>query len=272
MTSPDTPNPSNKPHDDWTNEQLVELATRIALSAGELIREGLNRPRVLDTKSSGTDLVTEMDKAAEELIVSMIHAERPDDGLLGEEGTSQPGSSGVRWVIDPIDGTTNYVYRHPFFSVSIGVERNGVTVAGAVAIPMLNEIYTATLHGGAFRNGERIGVSSETAVSKALVGTGFAYMPQFRAIQGERVSRLLPQIREIRRGGSAAIDLCFVADGRLDAYYEDGLNPWDECAGLLIAQEAGARFARIPLNREVLVVGCPGTFDQLIALLSASGA
>jgi myo-inositol-1(or 4)-monophosphatase len=249
------------------NQQLRELAERMAQAAGALILNGLNDARRLDTKSSGTDLVTEMDQAAEALIVSMIHAERPNDGVLGEEGASDPGTSGVRWVIDPIDGTTNYVYRHPFFSVSIGVERDGVTVAGAVAIPMLNELYSAVLGGGATRNDQPISVSAETDITHALVGTGFAYKPEFRAIQGHRVSRLLPAIREIRRGGSAAIDLCFVADGRLDAYYEDGLNPWDECAGLLIAHEAGARSTRLPLNREVLVVGSPGVFDDLVALL-----
>jgi myo-inositol-1(or 4)-monophosphatase len=247
--------------------RLGQLAHRMATEAGTLILEGLNRERTLDTKSSGTDLVTEMDKAAEAMIVGMIDAERPDDGILGEEGTERSGKSGVRWVIDPIDGTTNYVYRHPFFCVSIGVESNGITVAGAVAIPMLNDVYTAVLDGGAFRNGIRISASTETEIGKALVGTGFAYKPEIRAIQGQRVAALLPQVREIRRGGSAAIDLCFVADGRMDAYYEDGLHPWDECAGLLIAAEAGACHARVPLNREVLVVGSRGIFDPLVTLI-----
>ncbi len=247
---------------------LLALAQRMAMAAGSLILEGLHRERTLDTKSSGTDLVTEMDKAAEALIVSMIDEERPHDGILGEEGTSRTGTSGVRWVIDPIDGTTNYVYRHPFFSVSIGAEQDGVTVAGAVAIPMLDDLYTAVLGGGAFRNGVPIRATSETDISKALVGTGFAYKPEIRSIQGTRAATLLPQIREIRRGGSAAIDLCFVADGRMDAYYEDGLNPWDESAGLLIAAEAGAVHTRLQRNREILVVAAPGVFDQLVALIS----
>jgi myo-inositol-1(or 4)-monophosphatase len=255
---------------DWTNEQLRALAERMANAAGELILTGLNETRTLDTKSSGTDLVTEMDKASEALIVAMIDAERPGDGILGEEGTSREGTTGVRWVIDPIDGTTNYVYRHPLFSVSIGVERDGVTVAGAVAAPMLNDLYSAAVGGGAFRNGTRIRVTAETDITKALVGTGFAYKPEIRATQGARVAALLPQIREIRRGGSAAIDLCFVADGRMDAYYEDGLNPWDESAGLLIASEAGAVHTRLPGGREILVVGAPGVFEKLVELLQAS--
>ncbi len=252
----------------WSNQQFVELAERMARAAGTLIRDGLNRSRTLETKSSGTDLVTEMDKAAEHLIVSMIHAERPQDGVLGEEGASSEGTSGVIWVIDPIDGTTNYVYRHPLFSVSIGVQFNGVTIAGAVAAPMLDEVFTATRGGGATCNGLPLQVTAERNISHALVGTGFAYTPEFRVVQGARVARLLPRIREIRRGGSAALDLCFVAAGRLDAYYEDGLQPWDECAGLLIALEAGAVFTRLDLHRQVLVVSTPGVFDDLVANLT----
>ncbi len=248
--------------------ELLDLATRIAVTAGELIADGLHRTRTLDTKSSGTDLVTEMDKASEELIVSLINAERPDDGFLGEEGTSRTGTSGVRWVVDPIDGTTNYVYRHPFFSVSVGVEVDGITVAGAVSAPMLGDLYTGVLGGGAFRNGNRIGVSGMTDMSHALIGTGFAYLPEIRAIQGARLATVLPHIREIRRAGSAAIDLCFVADGRLDGYFEDGLQPWDECAGLLIAAEAGAAHTRLPLHREVLLVSNPSLLGPLAALLT----
>ncbi len=249
--------------------ELLELASRIAVSAGALIAEGLHRTRTLDTKSSGTDLVTEMDKASEQLIVSLIDAERPDDGFLGEEGTSREGTSGVRWVVDPIDGTTNYVYRHPFFSVSVGVQVNGVTVAGAVCAPMLGDLYTGVLGGGAFRNGEPIAVSGLSDVSHALVGTGFAYLPEIRATQGERLASILAHIREIRRAGSAAIDLCFVADGRLDAYFEDGLQPWDECAGLLIAAEAGATHTRLALHRETLLVASPALLEPLVSLLTA---
>jgi myo-inositol-1(or 4)-monophosphatase len=247
--------------------ELLDLATRMAEAAGSLIADGLQRVRTLDTKSSGTDLVTEMDRASEQLIVSMIEAERPDDGILGEEGTSRQGTNGVRWLIDPIDGTTNYVYRHPLFSVSIGVQVDEVTVAGAVNAPMIGDLYTGVLGGGAFRNGHPIRVSEQTQLSHSLIGTGFAYIPEIRAIQGQRLAYMLPRIREIRRGGSAAIDLCFVADGRLDAYFEDGLQPWDECAGLLIAAEAGAVHTRLQLHREVLLASSPAiaaSLEQLI--------
>jgi myo-inositol-1(or 4)-monophosphatase len=260
----------------WSNDQLLDLATRMAQAAGTLIAEALHRPRTLDVKSSATDLVTEMDRAAEDLIVGMIDAERPGDGILGEEGTSRPSTTGVRWVIDPIDGTTNYVYRHPFFSVSIGCERDGQTVAGAVSVPMLGELYTGVLGGGAFRNGEPIRVSNETDLHRALVGVGFGYKPEYRAVQGARAAALISRIREIRRGGSAAIDLCFVADGRLDAYYEDGLNPWDESAGLLIASEAGAAFVKEllrngPGGRPVLIIGTPGIHQALLDELRLVG-
>ena len=247
--------------------ELLELAAKMARDAGSLIAEALQRTRTLETKSSGTDLVTEMDRAAEQLIVSMIDAERSDDGILGEEGTSRPGTNGVRWLIDPIDGTTNYVYRHPLFSVSVGVQVDGITVAGAVSAPMLGDLYTAVLGGGAFRNGQPIHVSGQSQLSHSLIGTGFAYLAEIRAIQGQRLAYMLPRIREIRRGGSAAIDLCFVADGRLDAYFEDGLQPWDECAGLLIAAEAGAVHTRLQLHREVLLASSPAialSLEQLI--------
>lgn len=226
------------------------------------------RERTLTLKSSDTDLVTEMDAAAEQLIVSAIETHRPDDGILGEEGTSRPGTSGVRWVIDPIDGTTNYVYRHPLFCVSIGVEVNGVGVAGAVCAPMLGDTYTGRLGGGAFRNGQPISVSAETELGKALVGTGFAYLSEYRAHQGRRLAGLAAQIRDLRRGGSAALDLCFLADGRLDAYYEDGLNPWDECAGLVIATEAGAVFSRLDLHRSTLVGANPTLHPKIEQALS----
>ncbi len=248
-------------------DELLSLATQWANQAGALIREGLMRERTLSLKSSDTDLVTEMDAAAEQMIVAAIDEHRPADGILGEEGTSREGTSGIRWVIDPIDGTTNYVYRHPMFCVSIGVEIDGVGVAGAICAPMLGETYTARLGGGAFRDGQPIRVTSETLLSKALVGTGFAYTSEYRAYQGRRVASLAPQLRDLRRGGSAALDLCFVADGRLDAYYEDGLNPWDECAGLVIATEAGAIFSRVELHRPTIVVGNPAIQPLLKAAL-----
>jgi myo-inositol-1(or 4)-monophosphatase len=256
---------------EWSDQQLCDFAARMAQAAGDLVGGALQNVRTIDTKSSGTDFVTEMDRAAEALLLSMIDAERPDDGILGEEGSSRPGTSGIRWVVDPIDGTTNYVYRHPLFSVSVGCERNGIGVAGAVAVPMLRELFTGWLGGGAYCNGKPIKVTDETVLSKTLVGTGFAYLPEPRAAQGRRLAALLGDIGEMRRGGSAAIDLCFVAAARLDAYYQDGLQPWDECAGLVIAAEAGASITRLAMSEEVLLVSNPGVHDQLADRLIAIG-
>lgn len=256
---------------DPSPDELLDLAARLATAAGRQSLDGLNRIRTLDTKSTDTDMVTEMDKAAEVLIVAGIDAERPGDGILGEEGTSRQGSTGVRWVIDPIDGTTNYVYRHPFWSVSVGVELHGVAVAGAVAVPMLGEIYTASKGGGAFRNGVPIHVSAQTVLAHALVGTGFAYSAEVRVRQGRMVAALVPEVRDIRRGGSAAIDLCFVADGRLDAYVEDGLHPWDECAGALIVAEAGGIVTVLDVGRGTHCAANPTLHARLVPRVMALG-
>jgi myo-inositol-1(or 4)-monophosphatase len=220
---------------------LREMAERIATTAGEFLLDGLHRDREqVDTKSSGTDMVSEMDRGAEHLIVEAILRERPDDGLLGEEGTERPGSTGLTWVIDPLDGTTNYLYAFPLWSVSIGVTFHGVPVAGAVAAPQLNMLFSAHSNGGATNNGRAISVGSCNDLGLALVATGFGYDAAVRERQGAIVHALLPRVRDLRRGGSAAIDLCFAASGFVDAYFERGLNPWDAAAGTCIAREAGA--------------------------------
>lgn len=195
-------------------DELLDIALEAARRAGTLLVDG--RPAdlgVAATKSSPIDVVTEMDIASEKLITGFIGERRPDDGFLGEEGASTDGTSGVRWVIDPVDGTVNYLYGLPSWSVSIAAEKDGEVVVGVVAAPMRGETYQAVLGRGAFNNGERIRHRPAPPLSQALLGTGFSYVAERRAAQAEVLRTLLPQVRDIRRGGSAAIDLCDVACG-----------------------------------------------------------
>ncbi|MEV4944744.1 inositol monophosphatase family protein [Streptomyces sp. NPDC053755] len=261
--------------------ELLDLALEAARRAGALLRDG--RPddlAVARTKSSPIDVVTEMDIAAEKLITGFLAEHRPGDGFLGEEGAASPGSSGVRWVIDPLDGTVNYLYGLPTWSVSIAAERDGETVVGVVAAPMRRETYRAVLGGGAHVTGPDVGerrLSCRPAapLDQALVSTGFAYVQAVRSHQADVAQRLIPRVRDIRRGGSAAIDLCDVAAGRLDAYYERGLNPWDLAAGDLIAREAGAVTGGRPgeaASGALAIAASPGVFQPLQGLLEEFGA
>lgn len=256
--------------------ELLEIALEAARRAGELLRTG--RPDdlgVAATKSSPIDVVTEMDLAAEKLITEYIAGRRPDDGVLGEEGASAEGTTGVRWVIDPLDGTVNYLYDLPSWAVSIAVEADGRTVAAVVESPVRGETYQAVEGGGAFRNGERMHCRPAPPFSQALVGTGFGYLTERRTAQAAVVRELLPQVRDIRRAGSAAIDLCDVGCGRLDAFYERGLNPWDYAAGALFAQEAGALVGGrpgVPASGELAIAAAPGLFEHLQATLDSLGA
>jgi myo-inositol-1(or 4)-monophosphatase len=231
--------------------ELLELAVALAADAAALLVEGLQRARTtIETKTTGTDMVTEIDRASERLLVDGILAARPDDGILGEEGTDHAGTSGVRWVLDPLDGTTNYLYGHPGFAVSIGVELDGQSVAGVVHDPLHDEVFTAMLGGGAHRNGSAIRVSEETVLGHALVATGFSYEPARRTLQAQVLEQVIPHFRDIRRMGAASVDLCSVACGRVDAYYERGLQPWDHAAGALIAREAGATVGHLDGGEE----------------------
>ena len=252
--------------------ELLDLAAGLAREAGALLVElHATRPRHVGTKSTLTDMVTEMDRASERLIVEGLLAARPDDGVLGEEGTARDGSSGVRWIIDPLDGTTNYLYGQFAWAVSIAAEVDGTVVAGVVMDASHDELFTAVLGGGASCNRRPIGVSGLDDLPTALVGTGFAYASEARARQSLLVQRVLPNVRDIRRIGSAALDLCWVACGRLDAHYEQGLAPWDFAAGELIAREAGARtsdFAGGHARPQEVVAATPGVADALCALLA----
>jgi myo-inositol-1(or 4)-monophosphatase len=215
-------------------------------------------------------MVTVMDTRAETFIVDSLRAARPDDGFLGEEGGAQSGSSAVRWVIDPIDGTVNYRYRLPHWSISIAAEVDGVVVAGVVVDPALGETWTAARGAGSRCNGAVVSCSTETRLDKALLGTGFGYTAQLRARQAEVLRTVLPRVRDIRRVGSCAIDLVWVAAGRLDAYFERGPHVWDYAAGGLICQEAGALVGVRPGRPgppDLVLAGPPALLESLESLL-----
>lgn len=220
---------------------LEQLAIGLVRRAGAAVVEQRSEAvATTTTKSSPTDPVTEADRAAEQTIVDGILQARPDDGIVGEEGSERTGTSGLDWFIDPIDGTTNYVYGIPAYSVSVAVGHGRDMVAGAVYNPVGDELFAARRGGGATLNGQPIEVSKPDDLASALVATGFGYRAERRRVQAAVMAELLPEIRDIRRMGSAALDLCAVACGRVDAYYEIGLNVWDFAAGVLVAEEAGA--------------------------------
>ncbi|HVU74721.1 MAG TPA: inositol monophosphatase family protein [Mycobacteriales bacterium] len=253
---------------------LLDLALDIARAAGSLL---LQRPDDLgiSTKSSPTDVVTAMDKASEALVAERIRAARPDDGLLGEEGTDDPGTTGLRWVVDPLDGTVNYTYRLPFWAVSIGIEQDGAAIAGVVHAPVLGWTFTATRGGGSYRNGERLSGSAVTSLGQVLLATGFSYVSERRREQGRWIAEVLPRVRDIRRHGSGALDLCMSATGLVDAYVEQGLSPWDLSAGALIAEEAGLTVTGLhgrPAGQDVVVSAPPAVHGELVALLEQVGA
>jgi myo-inositol-1(or 4)-monophosphatase len=255
---------------------LESLAIDIAREAGELAR---NRREagvaIAATKSAIADIVTEADREVEATIRARLAAARPDDGFLGEETGAERGTSGITWVVDPIDGTVNYAYGIPTYSVSIAAVRGEPTpgeweaLAAAVFHPAVDEMFHAAAGEGAWLGGQRLAVSAEIGPAGALLATGFGYDPETHAGDLERVGRVMPLARDLRRGGSAALDLSYVAAGRLDGYFERGLQPWDLAAGSLLVGEAGGRFARGAddgSRRSPLVVAAaPGLFDELAA-------
>jgi myo-inositol-1(or 4)-monophosphatase len=257
--------------------ELVQIAQKVALAAGELL---LNRPTVLEvsTKSSEVDVVTQMDRASEALITSLLAQLRPADGLLGEEGADVVSKSGVTWVVDPIDGTVNYLYGLPGWNVSIGAQIDGQSVAGVVHAPLLagGTIWSATRGGGAFSsvNGgkaQKISVNNPIELSHALLATGFSYSRETRREQGAKFAKLIPEVRDIRRFGAAAVDLCFVAQGAVDGFFEIGLKPWDLAAGGLIATEAGATLSNLsggPADESFTIAAGPHLHVNLLKLLN----
>ena len=257
-------------------DELLLVASELARTAGDMAlagrKAGLHN---VQTKSTATDMVTEFDRACEKLIVEGMRERRPFDAIVGEEGASIAGSSGITWYIDPIDGTTNFLYDLPAWAVSIGAEDSNGPLAGVVYIPSLGEMFSATRGGGAFLNGSPISCNTITDVSQALVCTGFSYSAEQRTIQAKRVSQFIHNIRDIRRAGAAAIDLCFVACGRIDAYFEENLHQWDIAAGILIAHEAGCRsgdFSGNSARPAEILTAAPAIFDQLSQLIMAASA
>ncbi len=254
---------------------LRALAAELATSAGSSAHEGRRRlgvgqPVEHQTKSTPTDPVTEFDRAAETLIVDALQLRRPHDSIVGEEGAGHTGTSGLEWHIDPIDGTVNFVYDLPAWCTSVAVVDRYGPLAGAVYVPVTDELFSAARGAGATRNGEPIHCSSSADLPMALIGTGFNYSPSTRERQAERLARLLPHVRDMRRYGSAALDLCMVACGRLDAYFEEHLNSWDLAAGVLIAAEAGAttsNFAGGPADTDAVVAAAPDLHRALVELL-----
>jgi myo-inositol-1(or 4)-monophosphatase len=240
-------------HPSELNQKLLELALQIVHKTADTISQFLD-PEIVGYKSSNTNLVSSADKAGEAMITEILRAHRPDDGLLGEEGSNYPSLSGFRWVFDPVDGTTNYLYRIPHWCISIACEKfNGSEwqpVIGVVHDAIRKETFSA-IHGkGAFLNGTKISVNHPKELSEALIATEFSYSSEKRVQQVEVLSSLLPLIRDIRSSGSSALDLCWVALGRWDAFYDDDLSPWDWAAGNLIVAEAGGTVS--PLGTGVL--------------------
>lgn len=249
---------------------LADLATEAAHAAGALLLDGVSRLRtVVETKTSATDMVTEMDRASETLIAEHILGARPGDAFLGEEGTVGSGTTGVRWVVDPLDGTTNYLYGFPSWAVSIGVEIDGEAVAGVVFDPFHAETFRAVRGGGAFCNDAVLRIEGAGELASALVATGFGYDPTVRAHQAAVLARLLPSVRDMRRAGAASVDLCWLARGRVDVYYERGLQHWDRAAGALVASEAGA-VVHI-LDDGTIVAAPPHLIGPFLDLLSRAG-
>ncbi|MGI8592124.1 MAG: inositol monophosphatase family protein [Nakamurella sp.] len=251
---------------------LLDLAVRVARAAGAELMSRYGRIQGLSTKSSATDPVSDADRAAEALMVEMLSAERPDDGLLGEEGASRESQSGITWVIDPLDGTVNYLYELDNFSVSIAAEDPDGGLVGVVFDPVMDRIYTASRGGGAFAGQRRLRVNDPVPLDSAMLSTGFGYSAERRALQGAVIARVLPQIRDIRRFGSAALNLCQVAGGQVDAYYEEGVQHWDVAAGRLMAVEAGALMTTISLTGAETgwVVAGPSLHATLTAALAGS--
>jgi len=247
--------------------ELLALAEAAVDAVGPgLVAPDSRRDLGIDTKSSPTDMVTAMDRWAEETIVDVLLDARPGDGLLGEEGADKASETGVVWVIDPIDGTTNFIRDLPGFSVSIAARINGVDSVGVVHDPVRSERFIAMIGSGAFCNGDTLRVSEPVDLARAVLGTGFNYQPDVRAEQARLVAELLPDIADIRRFGGAALDCCSVAAGRLDAYYEVGVQDWDIAAGGLLVREAGGRTLDNRPNGP-FVCGSATIFDELVGRL-----
>lgn len=255
--------------------ELAAVALDAAQRAGRILEKGApgrgGTVSGIETKISSTDMVSDADRESEAAVVAVIGGARPGDAVLGEEGTSRPGTTGVTWVVDPLDGTTNFLFGIPQWSVSIAAEIDGRPVAGVVLDPSRHEVWAAIAGHGSFLNGRRCGVRHDrSTLETALVATGFAYRAERRRWQAQVAAAVIPAVRDIRRLGSAALDLCWTGAGRFDAYFEWGLNPWDLSAGALVAAESGAVVQ--VLGHRLVVAAPPHLWEPLRDLLQSAGA
>jgi myo-inositol-1(or 4)-monophosphatase len=255
--------------------ELERFAVELARGAAAVVAAHGRAGLAVSSKSTVTDLVTAADRASESWLVEQIAAQRPADAILGEEGAGSTGTSGVRWLLDPIDGTVNYVLGLPQYAVSVAAEVDGQVQAAAVCNAASGELFRAHRGGGAYSGDVRLRGARVVPLARAVVGTGFSYDAAQRARQGAVVAALLPRLADIRRFGSASLDLCAVAAGRLDGYFEAGLQPWDYAAGVLIATEAGCAASglrnRPPSSQLTAVTGLP-LAEEFFALLEEFGA
>jgi myo-inositol-1(or 4)-monophosphatase len=251
--------------------EALALATDAAREAGALLLELRRSPAAgVRSKSSATDLVSEADERAERAIVTAIRKRRPDDAVVAEEGSSASGSSGVSWYVDPLDGTINYLYGIPQWAVSICCADSAGSLAAVVYDPLRNELFGATRGGGARLGEDRVGVTDKSELASALIATGFGYDAAQRTVQGRILANVMGDVRDIRRFGSASLDLCWVAVGRFDGYFESVDKPWDWMAGALLVREAGGRVTELtPANPAFprIIASGAGIHDRLVALL-----
>lgn len=253
-------------------DALLSVAVDAARAAGSLLLERFSAPaHGVERKSSSTDMVSDADRDSERLIRKRLRASRPDDAIVGEEGEPSEGSSGLRWVIDPLDGTTNYLFGIPQWAVSVACEDADGGLVGVVHSPCQDETFTATRGGGAWLDGRRLAVSNKEDLSDALIATGFSYLPSERAAEAAVVARLLPLVRDIRRAGAASLDIAWTAAGRFDGYYEVPTHHWDWAAGVVVAREAGAvvsQLAPVGPSGPGLVIAGPNLHEALQELVA----
>jgi myo-inositol-1(or 4)-monophosphatase len=254
---------------------LHDLAVRAAHAAGVLLLDRFGAEQSgIQSKSTRTDLVSDADRDAEALIIGMIREARPDDGIVAEEGSGAPSTSGIRWLVDPLDGTVNFLWGHPHWSVSLAAVDVAGDIAGVVHDPGRGETFSAERGRGAWLSGSPLTLGESSDLAEALVGTGFAYGAQERGRQAAALATVLPRVRDIRRAGSAALDLAWVAAGRLDAFFETGLAPWDWAAGAALVRLAGGEADTIDRGGDrspVMIATRPGLMRPLRSLLEVAG-
>jgi myo-inositol-1(or 4)-monophosphatase len=253
--------------------ELERVASDAARAAAEIVTSAYGQPRAVGHKSSPTDVVTQTDLRAEELLRRLLLAATPHAGIVGEEGGKTVRGARLQWVIDPLDGTINFLYGVPLFAVSIAAAIDGEIVAGAVVDVLRGEVFSAHRGGGARCDGPPISASSCESLAEALVATGFSYHSELRDLQGEVAHRLLSRARDLRCFGSAALELCWVACARVDGYFQRDTEIWDRAAGALIAEESGARTEMpCPENDDLVLAAAPGVFEELRAVVQPTTA